>query len=344
MKSNQHLVSIIIVSWNGKHWLEKCLPTIQKQTYKNFEIIVADNGSTDGTVTWIHKKYPDIIIVPLGKNYGFAEGNNRAYKYAKGKYIYFLNNDTELAPTVLECLVQSLEEDPKTAGVQSKLLLMEKRDRLDTIGAFLTPTGFLYHNAFNHLDKADYNLNTELYTLKGASMFFRKNVLDQVLLSGNVFDIDYFAYFEETDLCHRIWLLGYKLRYAPSAVVWHHMGATSSSMDNTYVQFHSFKNRIATYLKNFEWITIGWLLPSHLLVCELFATITLIRGNLKLWASIQKAILWNIIHFSTILEKRKVIFLHMKQKNDKDLLPILLKNPPFRYYISWFLGRPYEEK
>lgn len=341
MKQKQQLISIIIVTWNGKHWLDRCLPSIKKQTYTNYEIIVVDNGSTDGTVAWIKKKYPEVILVELNANHGFAEGNNQGYKKAKGQYIYFLNNDTELSATVLEELFALLNKKSMVAGVQSKILLMEDRKRLDTIGAFLTPTGFLYHNAFSHLDSPKYDKEIALYTLKGASMMFRRSVLEEVIIDGYLFDPDYFAYFEETDLCHRIWLAGYSLCYAPKAVVWHHMGATSSSIDSNFVQFHSFKNRIMTYIKLFEFKTLVWLLMSHLFFCEVFAMLLLARGKFSFWASVQRAVLWNIVYISKTLDKRRRIFTTQKKKTDNTLLPLFLVRPPIEYYISWVQGKPY---
>lgn len=343
MKGKKPLVSIIIVSWNGKNWLKGCLQTIKKQTYTNIEIIIVDNGSIDGSVEWIKQFYPECVVLPLKTNVGFAEGNNKGFKESKGDLIYFLNNDTELSINAVEELVTSFYNNPQLGGVQSKLLLLEDKKRIDTIGAFLTPTGFLYHNAFGHVDKKDLDKSIPLYTLKGASMMFRREVLLKVLVNNNVFDTDYFAYFEETDLCHRIWLSGYTLYYSPKAIVWHHMGATSSKMDNNYVQFHSFKNRIMTYAKLFELSTLLWLIPCHIIVSESYAFITLIKGNLALWWTVQKAIFWNIKNCYYVFKKRIYVQRYIKKVKDKDLLPIILKHPPLKYYFLWLQGKNFSE-
>lgn len=340
MKEKEPLVSIIIVSWNGKKWLDTCLSSIFAQTYKSFEVIVVDNGSTDDTIPWLQDTYPQVVIVKLDHNYGFADGNNKGYEKSRGEFVYFLNNDTELSTHAIKELVKVLSSDARTAGVQSKLLLMEKKNTLDTIGAFLTPTGFLYHNAFAHPNNPSYDKEIPLYTLKGASMMFKRDALDSVSMQGYLFDPDYFAYFEETDVCHRLWIRGYTLKYAPQAVVWHHMGATSSSMETSFVQFHSFKNRVMTYLKNMEWRTLTWLMPFHFLVSEFFAFTMLLRGNVSVWWCIQKAWWWNVSHWSEIGKKRNNIQ-STRTVADSRLLPIILKHPPFTYYIQWFLGKPY---
>lgn len=335
MKKEMPLVSIIIVTWNGKHWLEQCLPSLKKQSYKHTEIIIVDNNSTDGTISWVSHVYPDVSLINSKSNVGFAEGNNLGYAKATGELIYFLNNDTQLAPTAIQEMVDSLLAKPTVAGVQSKLLLMDKRDHLDTIGAFLTPTGFLYHNAFGEKDSQKYDKDVPLFTLKGASMMFKKSALDKILVNGYLFDHDYFAYFEETDICHRLWIAGYELRYAFKAVVWHKMGATSSSMNNSVVQFHSFKNRIHSYLKNLGLKNLIRIVPFHVLLCLGYAFFCLIKGNVAIFKAIVQAILWNIVHIKTGLQKRWYIQHTLRKSADNEFFNKVEKHVSWRYYYGF---------
>lgn len=331
-------VSIIIVSWNGKHWLERCLPSIKKQTYKLYEIILVDNGSSDDTVVWIKKKYPEIKLVVLDNNYGFAEANNIGFLQSQGEFVYFVNNDTELASNSIEELVFGLQSNPDIAGGQSKILLLEKKDKLDTVGAYFTYTGFLYHNLFGAKDNPLYDKQILFYSCKGASMIFRKKILINACIEQNLFDKEYFAYFEETDLCHRIWLLGYKVAYFPKAVIYHRMGATSNLININYIQYHSFKNRISTYIKNFSTPILVRLLPIHILVCIIYVLISLFKGQFLLSASIIKGIIWNLINLSSLLRKRSFIQNNIRKVSDDSFINLITYNPPIRYFINWARG------
>jgi len=283
------LVSIIIVNWNGMRWLPDCFGSLAKQNYANYEVIFVDNASKDDSVAWVRTHYQKTKIMINRENLGFAGANNVGYRKAKGKYVLFLNNDTRVTKTFLSELVKTVESDPVIAGVQSKILLMDHTDTHDSVGAFLTPTGFLYHYGFGKKNQKKYDKQINLYTAKGACMMFRKEALDKVTIDGNIFDPDYFAYFEESDMCHRVWLAGYRIVYAYTSVIYHKMGATSSSMNNAFIQYHSFKNRMRTYLKNFGTLWLWTILPIHLLMCELYAIMSFVRGNFALGWAIERA-------------------------------------------------------
>lgn len=332
------LVSVIIVNWNGVKWLEDCFHSLKNQTYANVEIIVVDNASTDQSVAWIKKHAPYVNVIVNKKNEGFAQGNNIGYKHAKGTYIVFLNNDTRVTPSFITELVDVMDKDNSIGGVQSKILLMDDPHRLDSIGAFLTVTGFLYHNAFGQLDKKEFDLPINLYTAKGACMMFRAETLGKVEVGGNIFDPDYFAYFEETDLCHRVWLAGYRIVYAPRSIIYHKMGATSGSMNAAYIQYHSFKNRIRSYLKNFGLLWLFTIFFVHVLVCQFFAFLSLIQGRWSLFRAVEKACWWNIKEFSSTLSMRRYIQKKIRRVSDKDFAPFVLKILPFRYYTNLILS------
>ena len=224
MKSG--LVSIIIVNWNGMRWLPDCFGSLAKQDYKNYEIIFVDNASKDRSGEWVKKHYPQTNIVVNRRNLGFAGANNVGYGRAKGEYVLFLNNDTRVTGAFLTQLVDVLEGDSSIAGVQSKILLMDVPDTHDSVGAFLTPTGFLYHYGFGAKDQKKYDKQIELYTAKGACMMFRRDVLASVAIYGKIFDPDYFAYFEDVDYCRQTWKKGLKVYYLPGSVITPYHGAT----------------------------------------------------------------------------------------------------------------------
>jgi hypothetical protein len=332
---NHPLVSVIIVNWNGLDNLRICLPSLFKQTYRRFEVILVDNASADGSVSWVKKTFPQVKEIILPHNYGFAAANNLGYEKSLGEYVLFLNNDTRLDQKAVAELVNVLQADSDIGGAQSKLLLMDQPERLDSIGAFFTLNGFLFHNHFGDIDKPEYDRLIELYTAKGAAMMFKREVLDKVKIDGNVFDPDYFAYFEETDLCHRIWLAGYKIVYAFKSVVFHKMGTTSSKIASEFVQYHSFKNRIRSYLKN---LSPGYLLPVmlRLTVFSLFFAIGNIFSRPAVAVAVGRAYIWNWRQLEATLKMRKFTMSQIRRIPDRDFLNRLTVKPGLSYYWDLF--------
>jgi len=335
MKTSQPLVSVIIVNWNGKHWLEDCLPSLSRVTYKHVEWIIVDNASTDGSVEWVRKRYPKTILLENSENLGYSHANNLGYKKASGDYILFLNNDTKVKPDFITELLKPFAKDKEIGGVQSKILLMDDPSRLDSIGAFLTPTGFLFHNSLGGLDKPELDREIDLYTAKGASMMFRSDVLKKVEVDGWIFDPDYFAYFEETDLCHRVWLKGFRIVYAYRAVIYHKMGATSNKLVSSWVQFNSYKNRINSYIKNFGLLNLVLILPIHIAVCHVLALVFLCKGNLPWFTAIEKAVWWNIPRLPKTLAKRSIVQSQIRKRPDSAFFAKIMKFPKAEYYTGF---------
>jgi len=335
MKVSSPLVSIIIVNWNGKHWLKDCLPTIFTMSYTHIELIVVDNASTDGSVAWLKENYPKTVIVQNAKNLGFSHANNLGYKKARGEYILFLNNDTKVENNYVTELLKPFTSDPTIGGVQSKIYLMDDPTRLDSIGAFLTPTGFLYHNNLGGKDKKVFDKQIELYTAKGASMMFRREVLYKVEVDGWIFDPEYFAYFEETDLCHRVWLAGYRIVYAYKGVIYHKMGATSTKLVSAWVQFNSYKNRIHSYIKNLGCWNACLIIPIHILLCHLLAVVFLFKGTPSWSIAIIKAIWWNIFHIGDSLRKRNIVQKMIRIRSDHQFFSKIMHTPKLSYYVGF---------
>lgn len=332
------LISIIIVNWNEKKYLEKCLQSLYKQVYRKFEIIVVDNASSDQSVAYIKENFPSIKIIRNRVNLGFAEANNIGYKEAKGKYILFLNNDTYVEKDFLNELVSVLEQDIKIGGAQSKILVMEKRDTLDSVGSFFTSTGFLYHYGALKKNSKKYDKQINIFSAKGACMIFKREVLEEVQVNGELFDGRYFAYFEETDMCHRVWLAGYKIVFVPSSIIYHKMGGTSTKLDNAFVQYHSFKNRINSYTKNLSPRKIITILPLHLLIVEVIAVLFILKLKPKLFFAINAAIIWNVKNIKCTLLKRNVIQSHIRKVKDKSIFQIITRSVFLNYYYHLFVG------
>lgn len=325
-------VSIVIVNWNRVGYLKDCLKSLSKISYKNTEIIVVDNASTDGSVEFVKKNYPKIKLVRNKSNLGFAGGNNAALSKITGDYVLFLNNDTTVDKHFLEPLVKVLDEDKNLGVVQSKILTMEDHKKLDAVGGYFTLTGFLYHYGYYQRDSKKYSHQLNMYSIKGASMMTRMSLVKKI----GLFDHDFFAYFEETDFCHRVWLSGFSVKYIPDSIIYHKIGGTSNSMNNAFIQFHSFKNRINTYLKNLGLVQLIIVLPIHLLLCELAGFGFILKRKPGHFVAINKAILWNVTTISKTLRKRKKVQSKIRVVSDKEIFAQVKKNPPLRYYYYLF--------
>lgn len=236
---NVPLVSIIIINYNGKSYLEKCLESIKKIKYDNLEIIVVDNNSTDGTMEFLVQNYPSIITLKLDKNYGFAKPNNVAAKIAKGDFLLFLNNDTEVTPNFLTELVQVLVGNDQIGICQS--LLLKPNGEIDSSGDFIDTIGVVY-NSKEPIDKI-----REISSARGASMIIRK----ELFLDLEGFDEQFFVSFEDVDLGWRTWIKGYKVVINPKSVVYHHGGKTHDSIKDE-ISFHGLKNQLSMKITNFE--------------------------------------------------------------------------------------------
>ncbi len=295
-------VSVIIVNYNGKKYLPVCLRSIQASTYKNLEVIVVDNASVDGSVEYIRKHDPKVKIVQMTTNTGFAGGNIAGIKEASGEYLLLLNNDTRSTKDLVAKLVEFYEKTPDCGVIQPKIRLLYHPEYLDGIGSSLTVAGFLAHHGHKMLEKkVNIDEPQEIFVPKGACMFLSKK--DYVKAGG--FDNKYFIYFEETDLCWRIYLMGKKNYYYPGAVVYHAVGRTSSKLPLPFVEYHSFKNRIATLIKNLENGSLIMVLPIHLLLVTMFIFLYIVTGKFPNAYAIVKAMIWNITNLPYLYNQRK---------------------------------------
>lgn len=332
--SNDYLVSIIIVNWNGLSDLKDCLQSLEWIDYPNREIIIVDNGSTDGSKKYIKDqklRIKNLALIENKKNLGYAEGNNIGVKKAKGDLLLLLNNDTIIENDFLSPLVEKMMSDPSIGALQPKILQYPNNKLIDSVGSYFIKTGFLYHFGHNKPDQKKYQRASAVFSMKGACMLLRKSVIDKT----GLFDTDYFAYFEETDLCMRIWLAGYKIRYYPQAVIYHKGGETFKKLNNSLLLFHSYKNRIYTYVKNFELRTLIQTIPIHISIC-LFIVFMYI-GTLQFHAAlaILRAVWWNVTNMRTAMIKRREV-VRLRQISDKDYLPDLTRTVRLSYYYHLF--------
>jgi len=330
--SDKPLVSVIIVNFNGQRWLKKCFDSLLNQTYKNFKIIFVDNNSSDDSIEFLEKNYKDkrIRIIKNTENSGFAGGNNIGIKEAKGEYLYLLNNDTWVEKDIIEKTIKFFEKSDKVATIQTKIQLMNEDNKIDSAGSFWSNSTLLYHYGANKSANLErYNQTYKVFSTKAASVFMRKSVLDEI----GAFDDDFWAYYEETDLNHRMWISGYECWYYPVSTCYHANGGTSLSFDNDIIQFHNFKNKIMSFIKNFSSFYLVYVLFVHLVIMILLSIVWLIKGKNKHFLALYKAIWWNILHINKNIKKRLKIQLNRKL-SDKEINKIALREPSLDYYIK----------
>ena len=322
-------ISIIIVNWNGKKWLEKCLESVFNQTYKKYEVIVVDNGSDDGSREYIKQHFPATVFIELDRNHGFAKANNVGIKAAKGDLMYLLNNDTTIDPDMLE-KISPLFDNPKIGTVQPRIIRMDDKKKLDLAGAFWTKTTFMYYFGLDgRRSSKKFNIPMRVFSNKGAAMFIRKSMLEKI----GSFDDDFWSYYEETDLCHRAWLSGFECWYYPLSTCYHAKGKTSEHFDNSFIQFHNFKNKLLSFIKNFEPQTLIVVIPTFLLSVSGLVLLYVLKGKVGKSVALIKSVFWNIRNIKATLKKRKFV-----QKNrlvsDRDYLRIVSKPISLKHILT----------
>ncbi|WVH09080.1 MAG: Glycosyl transferase [Fluviibacter phosphoraccumulans EoVTN8] len=327
-------VNVIIVNYNGKQWLDGCIGTILNQTYTNYDVTVVDNLSSDDSVEYIRKHFPTVNIISNIKNDGFAEGNNIAMGEVNGDYLLLLNSDTESDPSLIENLVSGIERNSNIGCVQSKLVLLSDDKVTDSCGSFITPTTLLYHfGVLKNSNDAMYNVPQQLYSAKGACILLRRSLVDVI----GLFDRKFWCYYEETDLCQRIWIAGYEVWYIPEAICKHAVGGTSLKFDNSKIMFHNFKNKLASHIKNFEILSLAWVLPMHFLTGAFYSIYFLFNGKWKSFVAFYHSIYWVLKNFRTILRDRRYIQ-SIRIVSDFSIFKKTMRSPGLTYYIMLFSG------
>ncbi len=325
------LVSIIIVNWNSKDNLKECLNSLKNIKYSNYEIILVDNNSSDGSLDLVAEKFPRVRVVRSDKNLGFAGGNNLGFKDSKGEFILFLNNDTLITKDFLTELILYIRKRTDVGIVQPKILFHRPgtylHHKVNSVGSFILRSGFLFHLDYGRED-IKREIPYEAFSAYGACFLTRRKIIEEI----GLFDPDYFAYFEETDFCQRVLLNGYKIMIIPSTFIYHKGAKTAQKLPIAFIQYHSFKNRLFTYLKNLDSKNLVRIFLPHLLVCEIASIMYLFVGKPDYTLAIQRAIFWNIINLKKVISERNKVQKLIRKVKDDEFIPKLTKSVRLSYY------------
>lgn len=240
---NNPLLSIIIPHYNGCHHLTTCFNALRAQTYCCLEIILADNGSTDDSIALTRRDFPEVKILELGRNLGLTGAINRAIEQAHGEIIVPLNNDTEVAPGWAQALVDALNAHPEAGIVASKMLLFDQRDTLHSAGDGFGVDGIPINRGVWQKDTGQFDRDVYIFGGCGGALAYRRAMLAEI----GLFDEDLFMYLEDVDLNWRAQLAGYRVVFAPQAVVYHKLSATGGGV---IASFYTGRNTLFILAKD----------------------------------------------------------------------------------------------
>lgn len=331
------LVSIVIVNYNGREHLRRCLSSVLNSDYPNFEVILVDNGSTDGSIELVKRLFgnnPHVKLILNEKNLGPSVGRNIGSRIAKGKYLAFLDNDTEVDSLWLKEAIELMEVDPTVGAIQCKLLLMNERDKFDYAGDYLSQYGFLVQRVnFKEVDNGQLDHVAEIFGAKSAGMIVRGDVFEKI----GGFDADYFIYLEETDLCWRIWLNNYRVIFIPVSIVYHAFGERTK-LTSAHIKFlakyHGTKNYITTLIKNFGAGNMLKILPLHISLWIGVIVWHILKSRIGEASWIMKGIFYNLAHFKLIWIKRKITQSLVRKVSDSYIMPRIIKKWSLIYFYS----------
>lgn len=238
-------VTIIIPNYNGKHFMESCLASLQEQTCKNFEILVVDNASSDGSVEYMKGHYPEIKVIALDKNYGFSRAVNVGIKHSRTPFVILLNNDTTVDPHYVEEMLRAIEKSPKIFSVSSKMIQMYHPELIDSAGDLYTILGWGVCRGSGR-PISNYTETDEIFTACAGAAIYRRSAFARI----GYFDENHFAYLEDIDVGYRAKIYGYKNMYCPTALVYHVGSGTSGSKYNAFKVRLSSRNNIYLCYKN----------------------------------------------------------------------------------------------
>ena len=239
-------VSVVVPSWNGRKQLDEVLESLDAQRYRDFETIVIDNGSDDDSLDYLAEAWPEVRVVALERNRGFAAAVNVGIARGETEYVALVNNDVELEPHWLAIVVEALSRNPGAGSVACKLLDWSHRNVLDGAGDLVGWDGYAIRRGKGERDRGQYDSSTRVLSACAAAALYRRTALEDV----GPFDESFFAYIEDVDWGLRAQLAGWDCIYEPSAVAYH-VGGVSSSRISGFELFQCHRNTVSMMVKNF---------------------------------------------------------------------------------------------
>ncbi len=327
-------IAVVILNWNGKNLLEKFLPSVVEYSQREWaEIIVADNASTDDSISFLKKEYPSVGLIQLDKNYGFADGYNRALDQLSHAYFVLLNSDVEVSFNWLDPIYETFENNADIAAAQPKIKAYHQKDSFEYAGAsggFIDYLGYPFcrGRVFDHIevDNKQYDSQKEIFWASGASLFIRS----EVYKTAGGLDADFFAHMEEIDLCWRIKNRGYKIIVEPRSTVYHVGGATLPSHSSRKL-FLNFRNNLFMLLKNLPKNNFYSTFLARMILDGVAALKFLLGGEFSHFTAVFKAHMSFYANLSKFRTKRKNLQPHASTNNHSEMYQ---NSIIFDYYLK----------
>ncbi len=311
-------VTVIVVNYNGRRFLDELLQGLQRQSYSDFETLLIDNASSDGSADYVRQNYPGVQVVAQSQNLGFSTAANRGVRRSRARWVALLNTDLKLDPNWLQELVRVGESDPEIAAVAGKMRLYDRPALLNGVGGCMNRLGYTWDRGMLEPDRGQYDRPAEvLFACAGAALFRR-----QTFLQVGGFDRRFFMYHEDVDLGWRLWLLGFRILTAPRAVVYHHFGGTTGQCGGRlWRELMGERHNLRTLLKNYQW--------RNLLPCLWQLLLLPQRPYRKAQQLVN--FLWNLVWLpETLLARRRIQ--KQRSRNDRELARLIVQsqNVPIR--------------
>lgn len=249
-------VSVVIPNFNGIAFLDSVLASLEGQTLNNFEVILVDNGSTDGSCSFVTANYPWVHLIELSENFGFCGAVNAGIRAAKAPYVLLLNNDTEVKADFVEEMLAAIRRHKNAFSCGARMVQYHDRDKLDDVGNYYCALGWSFARGRGK-DIHAYETEDRIFSACAGAAIYRKKILEKI----GYFDEEHFAYLEDTDIGYRARIYGYENWYAPKAIVYHVGSGTSGSRYNQFKTRYSSRNNIYLIYKNMPLLQIILNLP-----------------------------------------------------------------------------------
>ena len=291
-KTLNYSAAVVILNWNGKHFLEKYLSVVEAHSrIDGVSVVVADNASTDDSLPYLRQHHPDVRIVTLDKNYGFAEGYNLALKQIDAEYYILLNSDVEVTKDWLQPMFELMQQHPETAACMPKILSAEDRTRFEYAGAaggFMDKYGYAFCRGrlFDTVeeDRGQYNAESEIFWASGACCMIRASVFH----AFGGFDDFFFAHMEEIDLCWRLKNAGYTIRYTPESTVYH-VGGGTLPQKSPFKTYLNYRNNLLMMYKNLPQKHFKRTMLARMILDGVSCIYALLRGDASVIRAVWKA-------------------------------------------------------
>ena len=310
METQKMKTAVVILNWNGKNWLEKFLPNVISNSL-DATVIVADNNSTDDSISYLKENFPNIQIIQNNGNYGYAKGYNLSLKQIDAQYFILLNSDIEVTENWIFPIISLMDSDENISACQPKILDYNNKTKFEYAGAsggYIDKFGYPFCRGriFDHLekDKGQYNNTTEVFWATGACLFVRSSHFLEI---GGL-DEDFFAHQEEIDLCWRLKNKGYKIMVEPKSEVYH-VGGGTLNVGSPYKTHLNFRNNLYMMFKNLPLSSLFIIIPIRLIL-DGIAAITFLNKEkgLQHLLAIAKAHFSFYFEITKLITKRKNIF------------------------------------